>query len=491
MPRETASGSSSSDADDNRPPAIAMVCDFFYPRLGGVEMHIWSLAQCLIRLGHKVIVITHSYGSRKGVRYMTNGLKVYYTPQVPFLDQNSLPTTVSMFPLLRQILIRERIDIVHGHQATSTMMHEALLQARTMGYKVCYTDHSLFGFADAASIHVNKLLKFTLSDVDHAICVSHTCRENLVLRASLNPELVSTIPNAVDATKFTPDPTARKPSGTVNIVIMSRLVYRKGIDLVAAILPVILHRFKNAYFIIGGDGPKRLLLEETIERHQLHDRVELLGAVPHTKVRDVLVRGHIFLNSSLTESFCIAILEAACCGLFTVSTKVGGVPEVLPPDMVCFAESATPDDLVEALGSAMVAQRRVDPADFHCRVEAMYNWQDTAIRTQRVYEKAMAAPTPRLLERLRRYRSVGAFAGVLCALHMAILFLLWRAIEWLSPACDVAPALDFPFGSYAKDKRRHHERQAVIADRLEGIELPWRGRGAQVGGGYGNVTIQA
>ena len=57
---------------------IAMVCDFFYPRLGGVEMHIWSLAQHLIRLGNKVIVITHAYGNRKGVRYLPGPLKVYY-----------------------------------------------------------------------------------------------------------------------------------------------------------------------------------------------------------------------------------------------------------------------------------------------------------------------------------------------------------------------------------------------------------------------------
>lgn len=33
-------------------------------------------------------------------------------------------------------------------------------------------------------------------------------------------------------------------------------------------------------------------------------------------------------GSSLTEAFCIAILEAASCGLLTVSTRVGGVPEV-------------------------------------------------------------------------------------------------------------------------------------------------------------------
>lgn len=44
----------------------------------------------------------------------------------------------------------------------------------------------------------------------------------------------------------------------------------------------------------------------------------------------MLTQGHIFLNTSLTESFGIAILEAACAGLYVVSTQVGGVPEVLP-----------------------------------------------------------------------------------------------------------------------------------------------------------------
>lgn len=38
--------------------------------------------------------------------------------------------------------------------------------------------------------------------------------------------------------------------------------------------------------------------------------------------------GLIPYGSSLTEAFCIAILEAASCGLLTVSTRVGGVPEV-------------------------------------------------------------------------------------------------------------------------------------------------------------------
>ncbi len=41
---------------------------------------------------------------------------------------------------------------------------------------------------------------------------------------------------------------------------------------------------------------------------------------------------------SLTEAFCIAIVEAACTGLYVVSTRVGGVPEVLPSHMISLAD---------------------------------------------------------------------------------------------------------------------------------------------------------
>ncbi len=58
-----------------------------------------------------------------------------------------------------------------------------------------FTDHSLFGFADAASIATNKLLKAVLADVHAVVCVSHTSRENTVLRACLPPDTVSVIPN--------------------------------------------------------------------------------------------------------------------------------------------------------------------------------------------------------------------------------------------------------------------------------------------------------
>ncbi len=151
-----------------------MISDFFFPNVGGVEGHIYMVAQRLLQRGHKVIVITHAYEpDRVGIRFLPGLLKVYYVPYGVIARQDTLPNFFGFFPALRSILIREQVDIVHSHQALSAMGHEGIMHAGTMGIHTVFTDHSLFGFADAAAIMTNKLLRFGLSNVDHVVCVSH------------------------------------------------------------------------------------------------------------------------------------------------------------------------------------------------------------------------------------------------------------------------------------------------------------------------------
>ena len=100
-----------------------MVSDFFYPNMGGVENHIFQLSQCLLELGHKVIVITHFYKNRSGVRYMTNGLKVYYLPIIPFYNQCVFPCVYVSCAIIRNILLREKITVVHGHSVDNVFFN--------------------------------------------------------------------------------------------------------------------------------------------------------------------------------------------------------------------------------------------------------------------------------------------------------------------------------------------------------------------------------
>lgn len=326
-------------------------------------------------------------------------------------------------------------------------------------------------------------------------------KENTVLRASLDPLIVSVIPNAVVAASFRPldptevlaptsgdrhDPTDHfpvpahrlGPHDTVNIVVISRLFYNKGIDLLVAAIPRILENHPNTRFIIAGDGPKAIDLEQMIEQNVLQDRVEMLGSVRHEEVRDVMVRGHIYLHPALTEAFGTVIVEAASCGLYVVCTQVGGIPEVLPGYMTQFAQPEE-DDLVAATGRAIadIRANKVRTERFHNEIKKMYSWTDIAKRTERVYkgisgdidesEFYNAAATTRgrggvqrdfaLIDRLKRYYGCGIWAGKLFCLCVIIDYLFFLFLEWVAPREDIDICAEWPRKTLIEDTKQTKE----------------------------------
>jgi phosphatidylinositol N-acetylglucosaminyltransferase subunit A len=445
----------------NDPLTICMVSDFFHPSIGGVETHIFQLSRVLIQLGHRVIVITTRLDSYNGIHYLPleegkdDALKVYYLPVPKMYNGSTWPTFYSTLPLLHLILHHERVSLIHAHQAFSTLAHETLLHARTMGIPTVFTDHSLFGFADGSSIITNKWLKFTMGDVGRVICVSHCSKENTVLRAAIDPDKVFVIPNAVLTDSFLPNPSNRDTS-FITIVILSRLVYRKGCDLLVDVMPIVCSKYPNVRFIIGGDGPKRIALEQAKERHLLHDRIEFLGSLPPSHVPSILTKGDIFLNTSLTEAFCMAIVEAASCGLRVVSTRVGGVPEVLPQEMLRLARPEV-GDLVHAIDETIAEVRwermhqggnkvnkkwtvELERFDrFHEMIMTMYSWRDVAARTLLVYQDLLSdsscGETP-LLERLALAYGCGKWGGVaFCCVVVLDCFLVFWLDWWRGVGC--------------------------------------------------------
>ena len=111
-------------------------------------------------------------------------------------------------------------------------------------------------------------------------------------------------------------------------------------------------------------------------------------------------RGHIFLNTSLTESFCIAILEAACCGLLVVSTDVGGVPEVLPPHMAYLAKP-NDQEIFKQVCRAIINIGEVDTSTFYAECSKLYSWHTVAERTEAVYNHVTEMPIKNSLGRIK------------------------------------------------------------------------------------------
>ncbi|KNG93531.1 exopolysaccharide biosynthesis GT4 family glycosyltransferase EpsE [Pseudaestuariivita atlantica] len=79
---------------------------------------------------------------------------------------------------------------------------------------------------------------------------------------------------------------------------------------------------------VGGTG-YRTRLEAELARLNLSAHVRLLGAIDANAVRERLLDAHIFVLASFAEPLGVAYMEAMACGVPTIGTDAGGVPELI------------------------------------------------------------------------------------------------------------------------------------------------------------------
>jgi phosphatidylinositol N-acetylglucosaminyltransferase subunit A len=104
---------------------------------------------------------------------------------------------------------------------------------------------------------------------NHVIAVSNAVRENYLIRSGNKPSKTSVIPNAIDSSKFPADPSKISPLGTINIVFMARMTWRKGIDLLIGLIPRICKQYPNVHWIIGGNGEMDAEMEFLVQKFNL------------------------------------------------------------------------------------------------------------------------------------------------------------------------------------------------------------------------------
>ncbi len=117
------------------------------------------------------------------------------------------------------------------------------------------------------------------------------------------------------------------------------------------------------HWIIAGEGPLRASLSDQIARLELRDRVHLVGYVD--RVEALIAEASIFVMSSKTEGLGSVILNALALGRPIVATAAGGIPEILPADLL------VPPGSADALARKVVdVLRRPAPLPFPPRFTA-------------------------------------------------------------------------------------------------------------------------
>lgn len=366
---------------------IAMVSDYFYPNKGGVETHIKTISEELIKMGHSVIIITHKYDDFDGIIYLGN-LKIYYL-DIPILALNTtFPTIFSNYAIFYEIFRHNKIDIVHGHQSLSNLCLESIYHASILNISTVLTDHSVFELDKFERIIVDELTSFMCKNLDYCICVSETALKNTLKRIKINSKNTCVIPNGFSHKIFYPKTTRYEKGSNVTVIFMSRLTFRKGLDLLLDAIPLICKN-KKINILVLGDGPKKNEVEQIIFDNDLQDQVKILDPVKHEETGDILRSGDIFLNTSLTETFCMAILESASCGLRIVSTNVGGIFEVLPPGTIYFTKP-TAEDISDQINNAIKDLENHNINEIYRKTRAKYDWTIITKKIEDIYLKCSA-----------------------------------------------------------------------------------------------------
>ncbi|AFY53082.1 glycosyltransferase [Rivularia sp. PCC 7116] len=162
----------------------------------------------------------------------------------------------------------------------------------------------------------------------------------------------------IDCTKFSFASRQPRVNGQVEIVTVSRLVEKKGVEYgIRAVAKLLKNQKKNINYTIVGDGPLKESLQELVQQLDVANHVQLLGSKQQQEVIEILKNSHIMLAPSVTssngdqEGIPVALMETMAMGLPVVSTFHSGIPELVEDGVAGFlVPERNVDALAEKIG---------------------------------------------------------------------------------------------------------------------------------------------
>jgi len=297
---------------------IALVSDWFYPKKGGIEYSVYSLARALLARGHRVHIITREYAESPEVE----GLSVHRVKGEPLPLQERFLEPVAYRELYHRLRL-EGYDLVHVHGLDSPLAMASLIAGKSLGMPTVATNHSLVDGGLMKYLHL-ALGRLFLQFARGIIAVSSAVAEETRVMA---PERkVYIIPNGIEG-KTIENSFAR--GERIIVTTVARMTRKKGVEEVVGIAPRLLERNPRLFFQLVGDGPLREKLEAQVKEEGMADKFHFTGELPRGEVLERLEDSDIFFLPSEKEAFGISVLEALSKGVPPVARNHSGVSDIV------------------------------------------------------------------------------------------------------------------------------------------------------------------
>ena len=313
---------------------VLLVTNDFPPRRGGIQSYLEAFVDELVRDGsHQLTVYAPKwkgcadYDAAAGYRVVRHPTTLMIpepmvaTRMQRLIAENDIETVwfgaaaplALLGPLARRAGATRVVASTHGHEVGWSMLPVARSALRRIG-----------------------------DDADVVTFISRYTRGRFASAFGPHAALERLSPG-VDTDRFVPDPVARaelraryRLGQRPVVVCLSRLVPRKGQDMLIRAWPAIRRRVPDAALVIVGGGPYLPTLKQLVHTHDVGADVVFTGAVPgvelpmHHAMADVFAMPCRTRGAGLdVEGLGIVYLEASACGVPVIAGTSGGAPETV------------------------------------------------------------------------------------------------------------------------------------------------------------------
>jgi polysaccharide pyruvyl transferase CsaB len=236
-----------------------------------------------------------------------------------------------------KIVREDDYDIVHSHGAKANMF--AFFIRRRLRIPAVTTVHSDYRLDYLHSVlkrySIGLIYMVALRFADYYVTVSERFRDMLIERR-FSFENIYTVYNGMDFTlpvrsydrnAFLARYGIEAGNNTVIAGILARLDPVKGVDVYIMAAALAIRENPDIIFLVGGDGEERKRLEKKAYKLGLKGRMFFLGWIKDSY--EFLSCIDINVLSSFSETFPYSILEGVRVRRATISTNVGGIPDLI------------------------------------------------------------------------------------------------------------------------------------------------------------------
>jgi phosphatidylinositol alpha-1,6-mannosyltransferase len=314
---------------------VLLVTNDFPPRRGGIQSYLVDLVRRLAAAGeHTLTVYAPQWKDADAFDAQTDGYRVVRHPGTLMLPVPSVDAQ------MRRLIAENDIDTVwFGAAAPLALLAQRARQAGARRVLASTHGHEV-GWSMLPG--ARSVLRRIGEGSDVVTYVSRYTRGRFA--SAFGPHAaLEHLPPGVDTERFRPEPARRAEMRNryglgerPTVLCLSRLVPRKGQDMLIRALPAIRQRVDGAALVIVGGGPYLDTLRGLAERSGVTDHVTFTGGVPFAELPAHHAMADVFAMPCRTrgagldvEGLGIVFLEASATGVPVVAGSSGGAPETV------------------------------------------------------------------------------------------------------------------------------------------------------------------